>query len=167
MLNRHRWAAVGALIVGLVVPVAASGAADAQEAPPEETAKVELPVVPVVESTTGSYVVVMVDDPLVASIAQDDLETPAAEAAGDELVAAHDEVLAEAGISPDERIQSFTNAVNGFAATLTYEQAVKLVEQPGGRDGAARRAAAAHHRLERRVPRSRRPRRRLGHRAHR
>ena len=130
MLNRHRWAAAGALVAGLVVPVAASGAADAQDAAPEETTKVELPVVPVVESTTGSYVVVMVDDPLVATIAQDDLETPAAEAAGDELVATHDEVLAEAGVSADERIQSFTNAVNGFAATLTYEQAVKLSNNP-------------------------------------
>ena len=122
MLKRHRWAVAGALVAGLVLPVATSGAADAQDAAPPDPVADE----PVVESTTGSYIVVMVDEPLVATVAPDDLDTPAAEAAAAELVATHDEVLAEEGIDSSELIQSYTSAINGFAATLSYEEAVKL-----------------------------------------
>jgi subtilisin family serine protease len=128
MLKRQRWAVVGAVLVGLVMPAAASAPTSAQEAP--EPAKPDLPDVPVVESTTGSYVVVMTDDPLLADLARDDLDTAVAEAAADAIVASHDEVLAEEGISTDERIQSFTVAANGFAATLTYDQAVTLSSNP-------------------------------------
>ncbi len=129
MLHRHRWAVAGALVVGLVVPVATSGPATAQDTAPEP-AKADLPVVPVEESTTGSYIVLMVDDPVVASIAQDDLAAPAAVAASEQLVASHDELLAATGISTDQRVQSFTNALNGFSATISYEQAVTLSNNP-------------------------------------
>src|SRR5262249_18134106 len=47
-----------------------------------------------------------------------------------ELVASHDEVLADVGISADEKVQDYTNALNGFSATLTYNQAVKLAGHP-------------------------------------
>ena len=128
MLKRHRWAVVGAVVAGLVLPVAAPGAANAQEA--TDPPKPDAPEVPVVESTTGSYVVVMAGDPLAASIPQDDLDTPAADAAAAALVDSHDAVLEEAGISSAERIQSFTAAANGFAATLSFEQAQRLAANP-------------------------------------
>jgi hypothetical protein len=71
MLKRHRWAIVGAVLTGLVLPAAVPATTSAQEAPEPTTVKPDLPDVPVVESTTGSYVVVMADDPLLAALSQD------------------------------------------------------------------------------------------------
>jgi subtilisin family serine protease len=132
MLHRHRWGVVAAVVTGLVIPAATAGSVGAQEAPTADAGDVKPDglAAPVVESTTGSYVVVMIDDPLVASIPAEQLESPAAEAAANELVASHDEVLAEEGVGEDRRIQSFTNALNGFAATLSYAEAVKVAGNP-------------------------------------
>jgi subtilisin family serine protease len=80
----------------------------------------------VVESDTGSYIVVMKAKPLVASIPSDDLSTPAADAAGVALDNTHDAVLAEAGVNQSTKVQDFKNALNGFSAVLSYNQAVKL-----------------------------------------
>ncbi len=131
MSHRHPRASLRALVIGVLVPaMALPAAAGARADDSVEPAKPELPVAPVVESTTGSYVVVMVDDPLLASLPQDSLASPQADAEAAEMVDSHADVLAETGIDGDERIQSFTNALNGFAATLSYDEAVKLAANP-------------------------------------
>jgi subtilisin family serine protease len=84
----------------------------------------------VTESTTGSYIVVMIDDPLIATIDQGDLDTPVAEATAEEIRDDHDDVLEAAGVGTAEKIQDFTNALNGFAATLSHAQAVKVASDP-------------------------------------
>jgi subtilisin family serine protease len=80
----------------------------------------------VVESDTGSYIVVMRADPLITTISPDALNTPAANAQGAALEASHDAVLAESGVSTSAKVQDYTNALNGFSATLSYRQAVTL-----------------------------------------
>ena len=50
------------------------------------------------EGEYNSYIVVMEADPLVADIPQDSLDGSAAQAAGAELEASHDEAMAEAGL---------------------------------------------------------------------
>lgn len=85
---------------------------------------------PVVESETGSYIVVMKADPLVATVAVDDLGSPAAQAQGDALVETHDAVLTDAGVSTDAKVQDYTNAVNGFSAIIGYDQALEIAKDP-------------------------------------
>jgi subtilisin family serine protease len=85
---------------------------------------------PVVESETGSYIVVMKADPLVASIAPDDLDSAAAQAQSDVLDGTHDDVLTDAGVSTEAKVQDYTNAVNGFSAVIGYDQAVEISKDP-------------------------------------
>ena len=120
---------VSAVSLGLLAPL---GVLPTQAAPGDALdpdAKPDLEE-EVVESQTGSYIVVMRADPLVVDIAQDDLNTPAAQAEGDAIEATHDQVLGEAGISTSEKVQDYTNALNGFSATLSHAQAVKLAANP-------------------------------------
>jgi subtilisin family serine protease len=84
----------------------------------------------VTESTSGSYIVVMIDDPLVATIAPDDLDTPVAEAQAEAIKDKHDQVLQEAGVGTSEKVQDFTNALNGFSATMSHAQALKVASNP-------------------------------------
>jgi subtilisin family serine protease len=84
----------------------------------------------VVESDTGSYIVVMGADPLVTTIAPDALSTPAADAQAAALDDTHDAVLAEAGISTATKTQDYTNALNGFSAFLDHDQAIKIASNP-------------------------------------
>lgn len=119
-----------ALIGGTAIAVAAFVPIDAtaEELPPVDSSLIGSKAV--VESETGSYIVVMRADPLVASIAADDLDTPAAEAQSAALDQSHDAVLAESGVSTETKVQDFTNALNGFSAALSYDQAVALAANP-------------------------------------
>lgn len=81
-------------------------------------------------SPTGSYIVVMVADPLVVTIDADDLDTPAADAQGDVLEASHTQVLNEEAISTGTKLQDYTNALNGFSAVLDHDDAVRLASNP-------------------------------------
>ena len=122
---------VTALIGGAALVLAAVAPLDqakAQQLPTADTSLIGSKSV--VESKTGSYIVVMRADPLVTTIAADDLNTPAAEAQGAALDQSHDAVLAEAGVSTDAKVQDFTNALNGFSAVIDYKQAIKLAANP-------------------------------------
>ena len=117
-----------AMSVSLLVPI---GAATAQEAvEPIAVEPIETSGKTVVESATGSYIIVMAADPLVTTIAPDDLDTPSAEAQAAQLEDTHDEVLADAGVSTDAKVQDFTSALNGFSAVISYDDAVKLAGSP-------------------------------------
>ncbi len=118
-----------AATLGLVGPVVAPAAHAESTIDTGEERKAD-PNPEVTESTTGSYVVVMIDDPLVAVIAPDDLDSPVAVAESAAIKAEHDEVLAESGIDRAEKVQDYTNALNGFSATLSHAQAIKLASHP-------------------------------------
>ena len=85
----------------------------------------------VVESTTGSYIVVMEADPLIADFEPEDLNTPAAQADEAEIVESHDVVLEESGADEGDKVQDFTNALNGFSAILTHDEAIALAGTQG------------------------------------
>ncbi len=124
-MNRGFRALIGGATLALTVVVPIHPAvAD------EVVANDEGGVQPVVESETGSYIVVMRADPLVATIAADDLGSPAAQAQGDVIVDTHDAVLTEAGVSTDTKVQDYTNAVNGFSAVIGYDQALEIAKDP-------------------------------------
>ena len=84
----------------------------------------------VIESPTGSYIVVMVDDPLVSTIAPENLDTPVADAQADALDATHTAVMREEGVALPSKVQDYNNALNGFSAVLSYDDAVKLASNP-------------------------------------
>jgi subtilisin family serine protease len=114
-----------ALVLAAFVPI---DQAKAQDLPPVDHSLVGSKTV--VESDTGSYIVVMGADPLVTTIAQDDLSTPAADAQAAVLDDSHDAVLAESGVSTATKVQDYTNALNGFSAVLDYDQAIKIAANP-------------------------------------
>ena len=84
----------------------------------------------VVESESGSYIVVMEEDPVVVTVGQDDLDTPAAENLADDLEADQDEVLEEIGGDTSDKVNTYTNALNGFSAFLSYEEAQAIAADP-------------------------------------
>ena len=121
-----RWIATvsaAAMSVALLAPI---GAAGAQEDPAPADPAADPPDKTVAESETGSYIVVMEADPLVATIAPDDLDTPAAEAQAAVLEETHDAALADAGLDSADKVQDYTNALNGFSALISHDEAVKL-----------------------------------------
>ncbi|MBI4934007.1 MAG: S8 family peptidase [Actinobacteria bacterium] len=72
----------------------------------------------------------MVDDPLVSTIAPENLDTAAADAKAAALDATHTAVLREEGVSTSRKTQDYTNALNGFSAVLSHDDAVKLASNP-------------------------------------
>ena len=80
-------------------------------------------------STTGSYIVVMEADPLIVDNDVEDLRTPKVRAKEAKLVASHKAVLEEVGADPADKVQDFTNALNGFSATLSHDEALALAAQ--------------------------------------
>ena len=84
----------------------------------------------VVESDTGSYIVVMEEEPVVVTVGQDDLDTPVADAISADLEAEQNEVLADIGAGPAAKINTYTNALNGFSAALSYEEAQVIAADP-------------------------------------
>jgi subtilisin family serine protease len=125
-MRRRTVGLICVIALGATAPI---GIANAQTPDPAKPEKADLEE-EVVESTTGSYIVVMREEPLVADIAQDDLDTPTAQVAAAELEAQHDQVLAEENIDGSEKVQGYTNALNGFSATLTHEEAERLAANP-------------------------------------
>jgi subtilisin family serine protease len=80
----------------------------------------------VTPSTTGSYIVVMKADPLVVTVGKDNLDTATADAQGAVLEASHDDVLDESGVGAAAKLQDYTNALNGFSAVMSHQQAEKI-----------------------------------------
>jgi subtilisin family serine protease len=115
---RRSVASIGALLlVALLVPTG------------DAVAKDEVPVPSagdsVLASRWGSYIVVMEDDPVVASFGVDDLDTAAAKNRGRELRASHSRAL-NALPGDVQKIHDYTVALNGFSALLSQAQAERL-----------------------------------------
>ena len=77
----------------------------------------------VVESEYGSYIVVMKADPLIVEFGQDGLQSNAAEKKAKGLAKGHEKALDDAGVDA-EVVHSYTNALNGFSAFMSYEDAL-------------------------------------------
>jgi subtilisin family serine protease len=114
-----------ALVLAAFVPI---NQATAQDLPASNSSLVGSKSV--TKSDSGSYIVVMRANPLLATIAPDALTTPDAEAQGAAIDDTHDAVLAETGISTASKVQDYKNALNGFSAVLDYHQAVLLAANP-------------------------------------
>ena len=82
------------------------------------------------ESSTGSYVVVLRSEPLLAEFGQDGLDSPEAEAKGEAMVQEQDELLDDVGLDEDAKLTSYQNAMNGFAVVMTIEQAEVMASKP-------------------------------------
>jgi subtilisin family serine protease len=111
--------AVLALAIGILAPATTAGAqvADSNDLPAVE------------KSESGSYIVVMDADPLLADFDQDELASKQAQAKAKGLKKGQDKALEDAGASPDDKVNEYTNALNGFSAVLSYDEAVALSEQ--------------------------------------
>ena len=122
---KTKLALVGTLAVAVAsfAPVTIAGAQD--ESPASESGSKT-----VIESETGSYIVVMAADPLITTIASEDLGSPEAEAQAAVLEESHDEVLADAGIDTADKVQDYTNSLNGFSALLSHDEATELAANP-------------------------------------
>ncbi len=118
----HILVALAAAISGLAISPAAAG--EVQVVQPDDTK--DVPV-----SDTGSYIVVLKGDPLVSTVGADNLASAQAESMADAMSKSHGDLLVAAGANRTDKIQSFTNAVNGFAATLTHDEAVSVASQDG------------------------------------
>jgi subtilisin family serine protease len=119
-LRRKLLIALAVLATAFTTAIPAVGADD-QDTPAPEPEKSEF----------NSYIVVMKADPLLASVEQDELDSGAAQAEAAELEESHDAALEEAGVDPGEIVNDYVNALNGFSATLTYNQAVKVADSSG------------------------------------
>lgn len=84
----------------------------------------------VIESDTGSYIVVMEAEPVVVTVGQDNLDTTTAAAIADDLEDEQDEVLEDIGADPDDKVNTYTNSLNGFSAFLSHDEAEALAANP-------------------------------------
>ena len=114
-----------ALVMGMLSPVAA-GAAQTADGVDGALGSKE-----VAKSTTGSYIVVMAAQPLVATEGQDNLNSKAVKNKGKGLAKGHDKVLEDAGVGADAKVHSYTNALNGFSAVMSYKEAEAVSAQDG------------------------------------
>ena len=73
-----------------------------------------------------SYIVVLKADPLVVTEGKDNLNTSRARSRAADLRASHDRVLSDAGISTNDKVHDYVNAVNGFSALINYDEAVAI-----------------------------------------
>ncbi|HYZ14267.1 MAG TPA: S8 family serine peptidase [Actinomycetota bacterium] len=115
---RRSAASLGALLlVALLVPTGEAIARDEARVPSRGDS--------VLASPYGSYVVIMKDDPLVATFAVDELDTAAAKNRGQQLRASHSRAL-KALPGGVQKIHDYTVALNGFSALLSQAQAEQL-----------------------------------------
>jgi subtilisin family serine protease len=82
-------------------------------------------------SESGSYIVVLQADPLLGQFDQDQLRSAQAEKQGNAMAKGHAKIMADAGVNPAAKVHSFTNAVNGFSAVISHDDASAIALQKG------------------------------------
>ena len=112
-----------ALATALALAIPAIGAADdgSELASAEKTVE---------KGEFNSYIVVMKADPLVVSEGKDNLNTGKAKKKANELKKSHKKALEDVGLDSDEIVQDYVNSLNGFSATLTHAEALKVAGNP-------------------------------------
>lgn len=113
-----------ALVLAVMAPVGSAGAAQPNAGLGLGQLKGDVAVSP-----TGSYIVVMNEEPLVAEFGQDGLDSKQAKAKGKALAKGHDKVLAEAGASASDKVNTYINAVSGFSAIISHEEAQAIANR--------------------------------------
>lgn len=111
-----------ALLVALATALALAVPAGAEEAPALAGAEVNS----VVQGDYDSYIVVLKADPLVVTEGRKNLNTTRARNKGQALARGHDRVLEESGVTASEKVHSYVNAINGFSALVSYDEALAL-----------------------------------------
>ncbi|MFT4287843.1 S8 family serine peptidase [Nocardioides sp.] len=81
-------------------------------------------------SELGAYLVLLKSDPLLGEFSQDQLGSSAASTAQQAILADHDAVLSDAGVSTSAVTQDLTVAANGFAVSVDHAAAVRLAADP-------------------------------------
>ena len=102
--------AVLALAITVLAPATGAGAAE------DGDINYAFASTTVAKSSTGSYIVVMDDVPLLVTEGKEGLRTAAAFRRAGALEESHDRVLAAAGLSARAKVNTYTNALNGFSA---------------------------------------------------
>ena len=115
-----------ALAATALVPPSAAGAQQSDTPPGGSDGDKTVQV-----STSGSYIVVMDADPLVVDFDVEDLDTPQAEAEEAAIVESHEDALVDSGADAGDKVQDFTNALNGFSAVLSHDEAEALAGTKG------------------------------------
>ena len=118
-----------AIIATLSAPLIAIGLLTAAPSPAQESAGVQSELgglLPVERSEFDSYVVLMKANALVVTEGQDNLRTGRATDRSREMKAKHQDVMRDSGIAPDKIMSDYVYVLNGFAANVSYEQAVRL-----------------------------------------
>jgi subtilisin family serine protease len=111
-----------ALLVALATALALAVPVGAEETPELAGAEVNS----VVEGAYDSYIVVLKADPLVVTEGRENLQTARAKTRGQALARGHDQVLEESGINAGEKVHSYVNAINGFSALVSYNEALAI-----------------------------------------
>lgn len=114
--RRRRWGIALALATGAGALVAAPAAADSDDSPPPTLE----------ELAAGRYVVVLDEEPLVTEFGREGVNSASARARGVELTADQIAVAEAAGLDSSDITQSYTAALNGFAAKLNTAQLAKV-----------------------------------------
>ncbi len=129
-MTRPRTAILAAIALAAtaLVPPGAAGAEQSDASPGGSDGDKAVEV-----STSGSYIVVMDADPLIVEFDAEDLGTAAAEAEAADIVESHDDVLEDSGADAGDKVQDFTNALNGFSALLSHDEAEALAATKGVR----------------------------------
>jgi hypothetical protein len=132
---KHAWrrkvlAATLAVSAAAAGSVIASSGAQAEK-PPVPPGQLNKAVQPLEASPNGSYIVVLDSAPLIAELGQDQLGTAEAKAAGKAIAKGHDQLLAEVGVPASSKLSSYSNALNGFAAVMSFEQAQVISMKSG------------------------------------
>jgi subtilisin family serine protease len=110
------------LLSVMAVPATAEDPDSMSGAPPSE-----LPDPPeVAVSESGSYIVVMAEDPLIVTEGREGLDRAPARAKERRLRASHDRALREVGASTDDKLNVYTVALNGFSALISHGEAEAL-----------------------------------------
>jgi subtilisin family serine protease len=118
------YSAVLATMLATALPAATSAGTD-QPAATAEAADLG-GTLPVERGEFDSYIVVMKSDPLVVTEGQDNLQTTRATNRGEEKKSKHKDVLRDSGVAPDKIMSDLVYAVDGFAANVTYDEAVRI-----------------------------------------
>ncbi|MCL1600377.1 MAG: S8 family serine peptidase [Actinomycetia bacterium] len=115
---------VFALAIAVLAPLSAAGAAETPTG-----LELAAPKAEVAKSPNGSYIIVMKAEPLIVEFGQDGLDTKQADKARAKKDKKHDEVLAESGASASDKVNSYTNAVDGFSALVSHSEAQAMANR--------------------------------------
>ena len=113
-----------ALAIAVLAPIGAAGAAET----PNEL-ELAAPKGEVAKSPNGSYIIVMKAEPLIAEFGQDGLDTKKADKERKKKNKKHAEVLKDSGASASDKVNSYTNAVDGFSALVSHEEAQAMAKR--------------------------------------